>query len=164
MAARQTLTAGEREVTVPTRLFIGGEWVDSELGATLAIENPSTRKTIVNVHEGSEKDLDKAVKAARTAFPSWSTSDPAYRGQLLHKLADLVKRDEDELLAIEMLDTGKTQAHATIIDIPGVSSTLRYFAGLADKITGDTSTNVPGCFTFTRREPIGVCGQILPWK
>ena len=164
MAMRQTFLAGDRKVTVPTGLFIGGEWVESDLGATLAIENPVTRETIVHVHEGSEKDVDKAVKAARAAFPAWSRSDSASRGQMLNKLADLMERDQEELLAIEMLDTGKIKAHATVVDMPVSINTVRYFGGLADKIVGESSTNVPGCFTFTRREPIGVCGQIIPWK
>lgn len=86
------------------------------------------------------------------------------RAAILHKLADLMEQHKDNLIAIEMLDTGKTYKQASNLDVPASIATLRYYAGWADKILGQTSFNIPGTFSYTKREPVGVCGQIIPWK
>lgn len=75
-----------------------------------------------------------------------------------------MERNKEDIIALEMLDTGKTYRQASNLDFPGSVGTLKYYAGCADKITGMTSFNIPGTFSYTRREPIGVCGQIIPWK
>jgi len=90
--------------------------------------------------------------------------NPAQRGTLLHELADLMEAHAEELTAIEMLDTGKTYKQASTLDIHGSIGTLRYYAGWADEVLGLTSFNIPKTFAYTRREPVGVCGQIIPWK
>jgi aldehyde dehydrogenase (NAD+) len=90
--------------------------------------------------------------------------NPAARGEFLLKLADLMEKHFDDILAIEMLDTGKTKKQAANLDLPGSIGTLKYYAGWADKVLGVASSNVPGTFAYTRREPVGVCGQIIPWK
>ena len=82
----------------------------------------------------------------------------------MNKLADLYEEHADDIIAIEQLDTGKTYAQASKLDFPGSAATLRYYAGFADKLEGNTSFNIPGVFGYTRKEAIGVCGQIIPWK
>lgn len=165
-ASSKVVKIAGREVSIPTGIFINNEFRKSIGGNAFAVENPATGKEIVQIEEGREEDVEAAVKAAREAFQSadWSASDPAYRGELLNKLATLMERDKEDIIALEMLDTGKTYRQASSLDFPGSVGTLKYYAGWADKITGMTSFNIPGTFSYTRREPIGVCGQIIPWK
>lgn len=160
------INAGGREVTIPTGLFINNEFVEAQAKATFGIENPATGKVVIEVQEGRAEDVDIAVKAARKTFKSKEFKDiaPAQRAALLHKLADVMEAHKDDLIAIEMLDTGKTYKQASALDIPGSIGTLRYYAGWADKILGQSSFNIPGTFAYTKREPVGVCGQIIPWK
>jgi aldehyde dehydrogenase (NAD+) len=86
------------------------------------------------------------------------------RGTLLNKLADIMELHAEELCAVEMLDTGKTYKQASTLDVPSPTGTLRYYAGWADKVLGLASFNIPKTFAYTKREPVGVCGQITPWK
>lgn len=166
MAQAQTIKAGTRDVTIPTGLFINNEFVEAQGKATFGIENPATGKVVIEVQEGKAEDVDIAVKAARKTFKSKEFRDiaPLARGALLNKLADLMEAHKDDLIAIEMLDTGKTYKQASTLDVPASIGTLRYYAGWADKINGLSSFNIPGTFAYTRREPVGVCGQIIPWK
>lgn len=166
MASAQTVKAGKRDVSIPTGLFINNEFVESQDKSTFGIENPATGEVIINVAEGKAEDVDIAVKAARKTFKSKEFKDiaPLARGALLQKLADLMEAHKDDLIAIEMLDTGKTYKQASNLDVPASIGTLRYYAGWADKINGLASFNIPGTFAYTKREPVGVCGQIIPWK
>ncbi|NWT49134.1 AL1A1 dehydrogenase, partial [Chroicocephalus maculipennis] len=112
-------------------------------------------------------DVDKAVKAARKAFElgsPWRTMDASERGRLLNKLADLVERDRLILATMEAIDGGKLFSTAYLMDLGACIKTLRYSAGWADKIHGRTVPMDGNFFTFTRHEPIGVCGQIIPWN
>ncbi|KAF7558114.1 hypothetical protein G7Z17_g88 [Cylindrodendrum hubeiense] len=165
-ASSKVINIAGRDVSVPTGIFINNEFRKSIGGNTFAVENPATGKSIVEVEEGREEDVEAAVKAARDAFQNeeWANSDPAYRGELLNKLASLMERDKEDIIALEMIDTGKTYRQASTLDFPGSVGTLKYYAGWADKVTGMSSFNVPGTFAYTRREPIGVCGQIIPWN
>ena len=117
--------------------------------------------------EGDKADVDKAVAAARDAFKlgsTWRTMDASQRGILLNKLADLVERDREYLARLETLDNGKTYGDSYAVDLPAATNIYRYYAGWADKIHGKTIP-VDGSFlTFTRHEPVGVCGQIIPWN
>ncbi|RDW62458.1 hypothetical protein BP6252_11891 [Coleophoma cylindrospora] len=164
--ANHVIDINGREVSIPTGLFINNEFVPAIGGNTFAVEDPATGKEVIQIQEGREEDVDVAVKVARKTFESevWANSNPAWRGELLNKLADLMQRDSEELVAIEMLDTGKTYAQASTLDVPGSIGTLRYYGGWADKVLGLTSFNIPKTFAYTRREPIGVCGQIIPWN
>lgn len=110
--------------------------------------------------------MNVAVEAARRAFEKsdWADSNPVWRGALLNRLAQLMEREKEDIIALEMLDTGKTPKQAANLDFPGSVGTLKYYAGWADKVLGLTSFNIPGTFAYTRREPVGVCGQIIPWK
>lgn len=162
----QALKAGDRNVTVPTGLFINNDFVEAHEKATFGIENPATGEVIIEVQEGRAEDVDIAVKAARKTFKSreYKAITPVERAAYLLKLADLMEQHKEDLCALEMLDTGKTKKQAANLDVPGSIGTLRYYAGWADKILGQSSFNIPGTFSYTKREPVGVCGQIIPWK
>lgn len=161
-----TLTIAGREVQVPTGLFIDNEFRASAGGTTFDVESPTTGKPILSIQEGRAEDVDVAVKAARAAFAGreWGGSNPVRRGDLMLKLAALMERDKEDIIALEMLDTGKTRRQAEGLDFPASVGTLKYYAGWADKIQGLTSFNIPKTFAYTRREAVGVCGQIIPWK
>jgi aldehyde dehydrogenase (NAD+) len=162
----QNLNINGRDVSIPTGLFINNEFCKSIGGNTFSVENPTTGKTIIDLQVGREEDVDVAVKAARTTFESkgWAGGNPVHRADLLRKLAALMERDKEDIIHLEMLDTGKTRRQAESLDFPASVGTLKYYAGWADKVQGLTSFNIPGTFAYTRREPVGVCGQIIPWK
>ncbi|KAJ5256770.1 hypothetical protein N7478_012874 [Penicillium angulare] len=148
----------------PLGLFINGEFVKGAEGKTFETINPTDEKPIVSVHEGTEKDVDIAVKAARAAFEgSWYEKTPGERGRYLVKLADLFERDIEILAAIEALDNGKSLTMAKG-DIANAAGCLRYYGGWADKIHGQTIDTNNQTLSYTRHEPIGVCGQIIPWN
>ncbi|KAL4946768.1 hypothetical protein BDV06DRAFT_181506 [Aspergillus oleicola] len=148
----------------PLGLFINNEFVKGSEGKTFETINPTNEKPIVAVHEATEKDVDTAVAAARAAFEgSWRQVTPSERGRLINKLADLMERDSDTLAAIEALDNGKAFTMAKV-DTANAIGCLRYYAGWSDKIHGQTIDTNPETLTYTRHEPIGVCGQIIPWN
>lgn len=150
-----------------TQIFINNEYVNSVSGKTFPTINPATGQKICDVQEGDKADVDKAVAAAQKAFEDgseWRTMDASKRGILLNKLADLIDRDRVLLATLETLDNGKPYAASFYVDLPGASKYIRYFAGWPDKIQGKTIP-VDGNFQcHTRHEPVGVCGQILPWN
>jgi aldehyde dehydrogenase (NAD+) len=149
-----------------TRLLIDGKWVPSRSGKTFATYNPATEEKIADVSEGDAADVDLAVKAARRAFESgdWPKMDARDRGRLLNRLADLIEQNFDELAALETLDNGKPIRDSRGADLPLVIDCLRYYAGWADKITGQTIPIRGNYFCYTRKEPTGVAGQIIPWN
>ncbi|APW58651.1 aldehyde dehydrogenase family protein [Paludisphaera borealis] len=149
-----------------TKLLIDGKFRDSVSGKTFATINPATEKEIAQVAEGSAADIDLAVKAARKAFDSgpWRTMDARDRGRLLYKLADLVEQHIDELAELESLDNGKPLKESRNGDLPLVVDCFRYYAGWADKITGKTIPVRGDYFCYSKREPVGVVGQIIPWN
>ncbi|MSR57096.1 MAG: aldehyde dehydrogenase family protein [Planctomycetaceae bacterium] len=149
-----------------TQLLIDGKWCDAKSGKTFATYHPATEEKIADVAEGDAADIDRAAKAARKAFESgeWPKMDARDRGRLLNRLADLVEQNFDELAALETLDNGKPIRDARAADLPLVIDCLRYYAGWADKITGDTIPIRGDYFCYTRREPLGVAGQIIPWN
>jgi aldehyde dehydrogenase (NAD+) len=152
-----------------TRHLINGEWVHSASGKTFDSINPATGETIAKVAAGDAEDINRAAKAARRAFDSgpWRDLSARKRGELLFKLADLIEKNADELAGLEVLDNGKPISEVINADVPLVISTFRYFAGLADKVGGeiipvDAPRSQMLCYTL--REPVGVCGQIIPWN
>ena len=149
-----------------TGILIGDEFRSSVSGKTFKTFNPATEEVICEVAEGDAADVDLAVHAARAAFETgpWSRMDARDRGRLLHKLADLAEQHLDELAALETLDNGKPINDSRAADLPLAIDCLRYYAGWADKIHGDTIPIRGDYFCYTRREPIGVCGQIIPWN
>lgn len=118
------------------------------------------------VAEGDKPDVDEAVRAARKAFEEgkWPAMSPRQRARYLFKTADLIDEHADELAALESLDNGKPLAQARAADIPGSAATFRYYAGWCTKIYGETNPSDPSMFNYTLREPVGVCGQIIPWN
>ena len=152
--------------TFQTKMLIDGKWRDSASGKTFETINPATEEVIAQVAEGEAADIDLAVKAARKAFDSgpWRTTDARDRGRLLYKLAELIEQNIDELAELETLDNGKPISESRNGDLPLVVDCLRYFAGWADKIHGQTIPVRGRYFCYTKREPLGVAGQIIPWN
>ena len=149
-----------------TQLFIGGEWRPAHSGKTFATIDPATEEVIAQVAEGDAADVDAAVQAAREACETgpWSRMDARHRGRLMRRLCDLIEAEIDELAALESLDNGKPVSDSRRIDIPMALDVLDYYAGWADKIQGATIPINGNYFCYTRREPVGVVGQIIPWN
>jgi aldehyde dehydrogenase (NAD+) len=149
-----------------TQCFVNGQWRPSVSGKTFDTINPATEEVIAAVAEGDAADVDLAVKAARQAFEEgeWSRMDARDRGRLMNKLADLIEEEADELAALESLDNGKPIRDARAADVVLTIDCLRYYAGYADKIHGQTIPVRGNYFTYTRKEPVGVVGQIIPWN
>lgn len=164
--------AAKKFISQPKKLLIDGLWVEAASGKTFAVIDPATNKEVGRVAEGDKADVDKAAKAARRAFESgeWPSLRPMQRERLLHKLADLVEANADELAQLESLDNGKPVMMARYADVVMTAEFLRYMAGWATKIEGSTIdvslSYVPQgqFFAYTRKEPVGVCGQIIPWN
>ncbi|KAF5346487.1 hypothetical protein D9756_010090 [Leucocoprinus leucothites] len=155
------------KVTVNTGLFIDGKWVEPvEGGDRIDVVDPTSGKVITTVAGGGEKDIDIAVKAARKTFKtSWGLKVPgAERGRLLGKFADLLEEHQEELAALEALNVGKHFNHAKFADLAMSIATMRYYAGWADKIHGKTIETNENKFAYTRHEPWGVIGAIVPWN
>jgi len=148
------------------KLLIGGKWVESVSGKTFETVNPATGDTICQVAEADKADVDLAVAAARKALESkpWARMSGAQRGRLLYKLADLIEANAAELAGLETLDNGKPINDSLNIDIPGCAAVYRYFAGWADKIHGKVIPTQGPYMAYTRHEPVGVVGQIIPWN
>jgi aldehyde dehydrogenase (NAD+) len=150
----------------PTQMLIDGKFVNSVSGRTFETINPATGDVIARVAEGDAADVDKAVRAARKAFEAgpWRKMDARGRGRLLYKLADLMEQHVDELAALETLDNGKPIRDSRNADLPLAIDCYRYYAGWADKIEGKTIPINGPYFCYTRHEPVGVAGQIIPWN
>lgn len=150
----------------PTKILINNRWVNSRSGKTFPTINPATGEEICQVAEADAADVDEAVKAARRAFEEgpWSKMSAADRGRLLYKLADLIEENADQLAMLESLDNGKPYHVARSGDLPLSIATYRYYAGWADKVQGRTVPVAGNYFTYTRHEPVGVLGQIIPWN
>src|SRR5437588_8557255 len=150
----------------PTKLLINGKWVDSVSGKTFPTINPSTGEVITQVAESDAADVDKAVAAARAAFDKgpWRKMSASQRGVLMNKLADLIEKHADELAQLEALDNGKPYHVARAADLPLTIACYRYYAGWADKTQGKTIPVNGNYFTYTKHEPVGVAGQIIPWN
>ncbi|HXM42490.1 MAG TPA: aldehyde dehydrogenase family protein [Bryobacteraceae bacterium] len=149
-----------------TKLLIDNRWIPSESGKTFATINPATGEEICQVAEADAADVEKAVKAARAAFEHgpWRKISASERGRLLHRLADLIEEHAAELASLESLDNGKPFSVAKAVDVPATVACYRYFAGWADKVQGKTIPIDGDYFCYTRHEPVGVVGQIIPWN
>ncbi|ELU05419.1 hypothetical protein CAPTEDRAFT_159056 [Capitella teleta] len=149
-----------------TQLFINNEFVDSASGKTFEVLNPTTGKPIVAVQEADKADVDKAAKAAKNAFEPgsvWRSMNASTRGRYINKLADAMEKNLDYMIALESLDNGKPIPQSQF-DIEFSIRVFRYFAGWTDKITGKTLKVDGDYFCYTRHEPVGICGQIIPWN
>jgi len=154
------------------KMLINGKWVEALSGQTFATYNPATGEVLAHVAEGNHEDIDRAVKAARNAFETgrWSQLTPSERGRVIWKLADLLEENLEEFAELESLDNGKPLKIARAADVPLAVDLLRYMAGWATKIEGNTIPisvpYAPGAkfLAYTLREPVGVVGQIIPWN
>ncbi|HEY7629885.1 MAG TPA: aldehyde dehydrogenase family protein, partial [Thermoleophilaceae bacterium] len=159
-AARKFVEAG------PHKLLIGGEWVEAADGRTFDTVDPSTGEVICQIAQAGSEDVERAAQAARAALEGpWGQLPAAGRSQLMNKLADLIEQNAEELAQLESLDNGKPVTIAGAVDIPQTVAHLRYYAGWPTKIEGETiPVSWPNMFTYTLKEPVGVCGQIIPWN
>src|SRR6516225_2454800 len=146
------------------RMLIGGKWVDSASGEVFEVEDPAHRRPIAEVPRGGAEDVARAVQAAADAFPAWSRTIPRERGRLLARIADALEARVEELARTIALETGnalRTQARPeakTTVDI------IRYFGGLGSELKGETIPLGEHVLSYTRREPLGVVGAIIPWN
>jgi betaine-aldehyde dehydrogenase len=161
--ARVQQSAGIKSA-IRHQLFIGGKFVDAADGATLTSVNPHDNSAIADVAMAGREDIDRAVAAAKAAFPAWSHLSGSERGRILLRLADKIEANLDELARLEALDTGHPLRDARILDVPRTAMTFRYFGGMADKVEGSVVPVDVGFFNYLLREPIGVVGQVVPWN
>jgi aldehyde dehydrogenase (NAD+) len=166
MASVMSPAKESRVAVSATKLLINNRWVPSESGKTFATVNPATGEEICQIAEADAADVDKAVHAARRAFEHgpWRKLPASERGRMLHRLADLIEKHADELAALESLDNGKPVSIAKAVDVAATVGCFRYFAGWSDKVHGKTIPVDGDFFCYTRHEPVGVVGQIIPWN
>ncbi|CAH1961348.1 unnamed protein product [Acanthoscelides obtectus] len=149
-----------------TKLFINNNFVDAVSKKTFPVENPVNGEIVAHIAEGDKADVDRAVVAAKAAFSrgsTWRSMDASARGVLMYKLADLLLGHIKDLAALETLDNGKPYTDS-LFDIQCSADVFRYFAGYCDKIHGNTIPSDGNYFALTRKEPIGVVGQVIPWN
>jgi acyl-CoA reductase-like NAD-dependent aldehyde dehydrogenase len=162
------LGAAAREfLSRPQKLLIGSEHLDAADGATFATLDPSSGREIATVAQAGAEDVERAVRAAREALESgpWASMPATGREQLMHALAQAIEDHDQELAELESLDNGKPVGLAKYVDVRGAAAHLRYFAGWPTKIEGGVlPVTAPNMLCYTRREPVGVCGQIVPWN
>jgi len=158
-------------ISTPKQLFIGGQWVDAASGESFETVDPATGVALTTVAKGGAEDVDRAVKAARTAFEGqWSLWTPAQRQRLLFQVSEKIRERAPEFAQLECLDNGKSAAVAEAVDVTWVAELFAYYAGWATKIEGRTiPVSVPWApgaswHAYTLREPVGVCGAIVPWN
>ena len=166
-AMPESRTSGAGRVKIKqTKMLIDGKWVDSSSGKTFDTLNPATGEVIARVAEGDKADIDKAVRAARHAFDEgpWRKMNARERGKLMYRLADLIEQNQEELAQLETLDNGKPIRDSRAADLPLTIDCYRYYAGWADKIEGKTIPINGPYMCYTRHEPVGVVGQIIPWN
>ncbi|MBN8211838.1 MAG: aldehyde dehydrogenase family protein [Xanthomonadales bacterium] len=151
----------------PKQLLINNKWVDAQSCARVAVENPADGKSIADVAAAGAADVDIAVAAAKIAFRKWSAMQPTYRANLLFRLADLLERHAAEFAEIESLDVGKPLTVTRMLDVPFTVEVIRYNAGWATKLTGETfslALQASPYHAYTMRQPLGVVAGIVPWN
>lgn len=154
------------DLSTPRTLFIDGEWRAASDGAAFDVYDPATGAVFATASEATTHDVDAAVAAARGALRGpWAGISPAERGNILWRAAELIDAHADELAELETRDVGQPLGVSRGVNIPGAAAHLRYFAGWPTKIAGSTNAvSVPGVLQYTRKEPVGVCGLIIPWN
>ncbi|CAN8278140.1 unnamed protein product [Cochlearia groenlandica] len=167
-----TSSAAAEEIISPsvqvsyTQLLIDGNFVDAASGKTFPTIDPRTGEVIADVAEGDAEDINRAVKAARTAFDEgpWPKMTAYERSRIMLRFADLVEKHSKELASLESWDNGKPYQQSLTSEIPMLARLFRYYAGWADKIHGLTVPADGNYHVQTLHEPIGVAGQIIPWN
>src|SRR5207253_5547214 len=146
------------------KAFIGGDWADSVSGETMEVINPATGETIAEVPSCGAEDVDRAVEAAKQALPAWLDTTPKERSELLHKLADVLEENAEELAQLESRNVGKPLM-ASRDEMPFSADNLRFFAGAARQLEGKSAGEyIAGYTSIIRREPLGIVGGICPWN
>jgi acyl-CoA reductase-like NAD-dependent aldehyde dehydrogenase len=149
----------------PLRMLVGSEWQLAASGRAFPVFDPSTGQVIAHVAEGDTMDIDRAVSAAEEAFPRWQKVSPAERARLIWRLSELIERDADHLAQLDTLNVGLPLSKTRFGEIPAIVDDFRYYAGWPTKIHGKTLPASSTSLTvYTVREPIGVCGAIIPWN
>ncbi|MBV9117728.1 MAG: aldehyde dehydrogenase family protein, partial [Acetobacteraceae bacterium] len=146
------------------RMLVGGEWVGAESGETLGVENPANRQVFARVPRAGAADVDRAVDAAEAAFPAWSRVAPRERGKMLARVAEAVEAEVETLARAIARETGnalRTQARG---EARMTADVFRYFGGLGGELKGETLPLGEHVLSYTRREPLGVVGAIIPWN
>jgi len=160
------MIAATKTKVQPGRLLIDGQWLDT--ATKFDVINPATGEVLTQAAQATQEDVDRAVAAARKAFDdraaAWRKMSASERGRLIWRLADLVEKNLEELAELETLDNGKPIFESKYVDMPMVVDVLRYYAGWATKIHGETVNSFESSFTYTLREPVGVVGMIVPWN
>ncbi len=158
-------------LSVPRPMLINGKWVQAKSGKVFDVIDPATEMHLATVAEGDAADIDEAVRAARNALDNgpWGRMSPSARGRIVHKIGDLILKYLDELAQLESLDNGKPFAVARVADVPLSADIFHYMSGWATKLEGKhipiSNLVSPGQYlSFTRLEPVGVVGQIIPWN
>src|SRR2546428_1593342 len=155
------------DAAIQSKLFINGDFVDAQSGATFATINPATEEKIADVASAGVEDVDAAVRAARAQMEpgsEWQKMKPRDRAKVLWRIADMLTARAEEIGRIETLDNGKPIFESQFVDTPAAAECLYYFAGWSGKVTGETIPVQDNAFTYTLREPIGVVGAIVPWN
>src|SRR5436190_13225472 len=156
MSATKTKTA--------YKAFIGGKWADSASGETMEVIAPATGEVIAEVPRSGAKDVDRAVQAAEAVLPEWLEKTPKERSELLHKLAEVIDENAEELAQLESLNVGKPLM-ASRDEMPFSADNLRFFAGAARTLEGKSAGEyIEGYTSVVRREPLGVVAGITPWN
>ncbi len=167
-ALPEQLSDAAREFAGATQLLlIDGERAEAADGRTFETLDPATGETITTVAHGGAEDIDRAVKSARGALESgsWGKTTAAERARALNRLADLVDEHVDQLAQLESLDNGKPVKLARFVDVAGSAAHFRHFAGWPERVLGDViPVAQPNMHVYTRKEPVGVAGQIIPWN
>ncbi len=172
VAAPEPISEVQQFLNSSHKMLIGGKRVDAASGETFAVTDPSSQNELCRVPKGAEEDINRAVQAARRAFEEgpWRKMTTSERGRLIWKFADLIEQHTEEFAQLETLDNGKPLTIARAADVPLTVDHFRYYAGLSTKIHGETLDlsvpYAPGAefLDYTRREPMGVVGQIIPWN
>jgi acyl-CoA reductase-like NAD-dependent aldehyde dehydrogenase len=163
MTAVTAMRGGETALK-KAHMLIGGKWVDSAAGEVLLVEDPAHRRPIAEIPRGRAEDVDRAVKAAAEAFPAWSRMAPRERGRLFSKIADALEARVEELARLIALETGNALRTQARPEANGTVDMLRYYGGLGGELKGETIPFGEHVLSYTRREPLGVVGAIVPWN
>jgi acyl-CoA reductase-like NAD-dependent aldehyde dehydrogenase len=164
MPVAEATTAAVAPRVQKAQMLIGGQWTDSVTGDVIEVENPAKRTVVAHVPRGGEVDVDRAVAAAAKAFPSWRRMVPRERGKLLLRIAEAAEARVEELAGTIALETGNALRTQSRPEAHGAADVFRYFGGLASELKGETIPLGEHVLSYTRREPIGVVGAIIPWN
>jgi acyl-CoA reductase-like NAD-dependent aldehyde dehydrogenase len=149
---------------LPTKLLVGGEWLDAAGGATVPTVDPATNRPIVEVAAAQAEDVDRAVRAARAAFPAWRDLDPEKRARILLRVAEIIEDEKEHLARVESHDVGKPIREAALVDLPACWDPWRFYQGLVRVIDGRVLALPKSSLDYVRKEPMGVVGMIIPWN